>query len=83
LVLTAQRREEIGGLRFGEIDFDRGLIVLPPTRTKNKRSHELPMSAQVRAILQRRLNAAGATGYGKGNGKHNGNGNAKAGNNRQ
>jgi integrase len=72
LILTGQRREEIGDLRLSEIDFERGLIVLPPTRTKNKRSHELPMSAQVREILQRRLNATGATG----NGKHNGKGNA-------
>jgi integrase len=37
LVLTGQRREEIGGLRWSEIDLDRGLIVLPPARTKNKR----------------------------------------------
>jgi integrase len=53
LVLTAQRREEIGGLRWSEIDFDRGLIVLPPARTKNKRQHELPLSPQARAILKR------------------------------
>jgi integrase len=53
LILTAQRREEIGGLRWAEIDFDRGLIVLGPERTKNKRLHELPISTQVRAILER------------------------------
>jgi integrase len=53
LVLTGQRRNEIGGLRWSEVDFDRGLIVLPPARTKNKRAHELPMSKQVRAILDR------------------------------
>jgi integrase len=53
LVLTGQRREEIGGLRWSEIDFGRGLIVLPPARTKNNRQHELPMSSQVRAILER------------------------------
>src|SRR5262249_19055775 len=53
LILTGQRREEIGRLRWGEIDFDRNLICLPPDRTKNKRQHELPMSRQVRAILER------------------------------
>ena len=53
LVLTGQRRNEIGGLRWSEVDFDRGLIVLPPARTKNKRPHELPISKQVRAILER------------------------------
>src|SRR5262249_9338724 len=53
LVLTGQRREEIGALRSSEVDFERGLIVLPAERTKNKRLHELPMSTQVRAILER------------------------------
>ncbi len=52
LILTGQRREEIGGLRWSEVDLDRGLIVLPPERTKNKRTHELPLSPQVRAILE-------------------------------
>jgi integrase len=53
LVLTGQRRDEIGGLRWSEVDLDRGLIVLPPARTKNKRLHELPLSQQARAILER------------------------------
>ena len=53
LVLTGQRRNEIGGLRWSEVDFDRGLIVLPPARTKNKRLHELPLSPQVQSILER------------------------------
>src|SRR5271166_4725186 len=53
LILTAQRREEIGGLRWSEVDLARDLIVLPPERTKNKRLHELPLSPAVRAILER------------------------------
>jgi integrase len=53
LILTGQRRSEIGGLKWSEVDFERGLIVLPPDRTKNKRVHELPMSTQIRAILER------------------------------
>jgi len=53
LVLTAQRRAEIGDLRWKEIDFERGLIVLPPERSKNNRQHELPISRQVRAIIER------------------------------
>ena len=56
LILTGQRRNEIGGLRLSEIDFERGLIVLPPARTKNKRQHELPLSPQASAILRRLLN---------------------------
>jgi len=54
LILTGQRREEIGGLRWDEVDLGRGLIVLRPERTKNKRLHELPLSTQVKAILERR-----------------------------
>jgi integrase len=52
LLLTGQRREEIGALAWSEIDFDRGMIVLAPVRTKNSRQHELPLSRQALAILQ-------------------------------
>jgi integrase len=69
LILTAQRRNEIGGLRLSEIDFDRGLIVLPPARTKNKREHQLPLSPQAKAILQRTINGAAAINTSNGNGK--------------
>jgi integrase len=51
LVLTGQRREEVGGLRWSEID--QGLIVLPPQRTKNSRQHEVPLSRQAKAIIER------------------------------
>jgi integrase len=34
LILTAQRREEIGCLRWKEVDLARAVIVLPPERTK-------------------------------------------------
>jgi len=54
LLLTGQRRSEIGGLRWSEIDWERNLIVLQPDRTKNKRLHELPLSTQAIAILNRR-----------------------------
>jgi integrase len=54
LVLTGCRREEIGGLRWTELKWQREMIVLPADRTKNGRQHELPMSTQVKAILDRR-----------------------------
>jgi integrase len=53
LILTGQRREEIGGLRWGEVDFERSTIVLPPERTKNRREHVVPLSPSARAILER------------------------------
>jgi len=51
LILTGQRLNEIARLRWSEVDFDAGLIRLPASRTKNKRPHEIPMSAAVRQIL--------------------------------
>ena len=52
LMLTAQRVNEIAGLRWSEIDFDRGAISLPAERTKNARAHEIPMAPTLRALLQ-------------------------------
>jgi integrase len=52
LILTGQREAEIGGLRWSEIDFERGIISLLPERTKNGRPHEIPMSNAVAGILQ-------------------------------
>lgn len=51
LVLTAQRANEIAALRWEEINFDRNVISLPGSRTKNGRPHEIPMSATVRSLL--------------------------------
>ena len=53
LLLTGQRRTEIGRLTWSEVDFDRKMIVLGADRTKNSRAHEVPLSAQALAILQR------------------------------
>jgi integrase len=55
LILTGQRREEIGGLRWSEVDLGRGLIVLPPERVKNKRKHQVPLSPAAKAVLERQL----------------------------
>jgi integrase len=52
LMLTGQRRSEIGALRWSEINFDKGVIELPPARTKNKKPHQVPMSETVAAILR-------------------------------
>jgi integrase len=53
LLLTGQRRNEIGHLRWAEVDLAARRIVLPPERTKNGRLHELPLSHQALAILER------------------------------
>jgi integrase len=54
LVLTGQRRNEIAGLRWSEIDFERDRIALPADRTKNKQAHHVPMSNSVRQLLEAR-----------------------------
>jgi integrase len=53
LLLTAQRRNEIGKLAWSEIDLDRKLIMLPAARVKNSRNHEVPLSRQALAIIER------------------------------
>jgi integrase len=61
LMLTGQRKSEIGELRQSEIrdeNFEDGAviitgpaIVLPPERTKNKRKHIVPLSKPAQTIL--------------------------------
>ena len=52
LMLTGCRREEIGGLSWSEIDFDKAMITLPPSRTKAARSFDLPLSPAAIRILE-------------------------------
>jgi integrase len=54
LVLTGQRASEISDLQWTEIDFERNVISLAASRTKNKRPHRISMSPMVRAILEAR-----------------------------
>ena len=54
LILTGARREEISQLRWNEIDLENGIISLPPSRTKNRRPHIIPLSQPALAILRAR-----------------------------
>jgi integrase len=49
LMLTGQRRDEVGGMCWSEIVGDRWTI--PGARTKNHREHQLPLSAFALALL--------------------------------
>ena len=51
LILTGQRRDEIGHLAWREINADVMRIDLPETRTKNHRPHIVPLSAEALAAL--------------------------------
>ncbi len=52
LMLTAQRREEIGGMEWPEIDTQAQLISLPASRTKNSRPHDVPLSNAALALIE-------------------------------
>jgi integrase len=54
LILSGQRAHEISDLQWSECNFKKGLIELPPHRTKNGRRHTIPMSRMVCAILEAR-----------------------------
>jgi integrase len=51
LTLTGQRRDEVGGMRWSEIDDDKKLWTLPGSRTKNHREHAVPLSDSALAFI--------------------------------
>ncbi|WP_315754632.1 MULTISPECIES: site-specific integrase [unclassified Bradyrhizobium] len=51
LILTAQRRDEVGGMRWAEIDCSRRLWTIPGSRTKNHREHALPLTEAAMMLL--------------------------------
>ena len=59
LMLTGQRRDEIGALRWSEIDLEAKTITLPGERTKNGRQHIVPLSADAVAILKGTVQRSG------------------------
>jgi integrase len=53
LLLTGQRRREIGDLAWPEIDLSARQIELPASRTKNNRPHLVPLCNEALAILNK------------------------------
>lgn len=51
LVLTAQRRGEVVGMRWDEIDARAALWEIPADRTKNHRPHVVPLTPAALAVL--------------------------------
>jgi integrase len=51
LLLTGQRRGEVAGMAWGELDLERGIWSLPAARAKNGLPHDLPLPAQAAALL--------------------------------
>ncbi len=51
LIITAQRRAEVGGMMWAELDFERSLWSIPSARHKQKRGHEVPLPAAAVDII--------------------------------
>jgi integrase len=52
LILTGQRRAEVGNLRWSELDLEKRQVTLPEHRTKNGRAHIIPLGDEAVAILK-------------------------------
>lgn len=61
LVLTGQRREEVAGMRYAELDGTAWTI--PADRAKNGQPHLVPLSGQALAALKPVKRIAGKPGY--------------------
>jgi integrase len=51
LLVTAQRRDEVGTMTFGELDLRQRLWVIPREKAKNDRAHEVALSDRALATL--------------------------------
>jgi integrase len=52
LMLTGCRRQEVGGAKWEEFDLDRGIWTIPAARTKNGRTHVLPLPRAATDIIK-------------------------------
>jgi integrase len=68
LMLTGCRREEIGSLKWPEIDTDARTITISPERTKNSREHVVHLCDNALAIIKRipRRDREYVFGFGRG-----------------
>ena len=51
LILTGTRRSEVSGMSWSELDLARGAWTIPHERSKNHRSHALPLPPMALAII--------------------------------
>jgi integrase len=53
LILTAQRRDEVAGMRWSELDLDRARWIISKERAKNGKAHIVHLSPQALALLSK------------------------------
>jgi integrase len=63
LLLTGQRRDEVGAMTWGEIDLTTATWRLTGERVKNKREHAIPLSAPVLCLLENAPRIGGAKDF--------------------
>lgn len=63
LVLTGQRRSEVGGMTWGEIDLEKRQWTIPGSRTKNGKPHMVPLSDAAMSIMEKLPRIEGRAGY--------------------
>jgi integrase len=54
-IVTLQRRGEVAGMTLDELDLENKLWTIPSTRTKNKRTHVVPLSDLALQIIEKAL----------------------------
>ncbi|MPY75292.1 MAG: tyrosine-type recombinase/integrase [Alphaproteobacteria bacterium] len=52
LLLTAQRRAEVSGMAWAEIDIEAKTWIIPAARSKSRREHIVPLSAAAAEIIE-------------------------------
>jgi integrase len=50
-ILTLQRREEVAGMRWSEIDLEKRMWTIPAERMKNRRPHDVHLSSAAESVL--------------------------------
>ena len=78
LILTGQRREEVGGMLWSEIDLDKRVWRIDAERTKNGQAHDVPLSSPAVEILRARERSGRALVFGSREGPFQGWSNAKS-----
>jgi integrase len=68
LIVTGQRRGEVGSMAWNAVDLTSGLWVMPRARTKNGLEHEVPLSSPALAILEQRSGSDRELVFGQGSG---------------
>lgn len=52
LIMTGQRRDEVGGMAWPEVDLDRAEWTIPAERSKNGKAHVVPLAPAVVGLLK-------------------------------